>query len=176
MVPWMMAPLLCQVGRLYALEMLCPSTCNLSGTWKVLLKSILPQLGSQEISTTKFHKERLKIGDIHNIPQSFCLARTAFGITWKHTAISVPIWWKAIASVRVVLPTHHTLGFRIYKKMLYSLGFINAGANPTKEQRERERETSSPNRTNTHIAAGYWWYFIMSLQVSQISPEFTKLS
>lgn len=49
-------PLLCQVGRLYALEMLCPSTCNLSGTWKVLLKSILPQLGPRKFpqqSSTK---------------------------------------------------------------------------------------------------------------------------
>lgn len=72
--------------------------------------------------------------------------------------------------------THHTLGFRIYKKMLYSLGFINAvmfGGKPYK-RRERERETSSLDRTNTHIAAGYWWYFIMSLQVSQISPKIHK--
>ena len=72
--------------------------------------------------------------------------------------------------------THHTLGFRIYKKMLYSLGFINAvmfGGKPYKRT-ERERETSSLDRTNTHIAAGYWWYFIMSLQVSQISPKIHK--
>lgn len=46
--------------------------------------------------------------------------------------------------------THHTLGFRIYKKMLYSLGFINAVMFGGKPYKRRERERDVFSRPNKH--------------------------
>lgn len=64
-------PLLCQVGRLYTLEMLCPSTCNLSGTWKVLLKSIFPQPKTGWWG--KFHNKVTTKSEISTIFHNLCV-------------------------------------------------------------------------------------------------------